>query len=129
MKSKVTKVTKFDKTDSYGNTSFTIEFENGDKGYYTSKSADQKKFVVGEETQYHIEEKVGKNGKSYFKVTPPQSEFAGKAFGGKAPVDPRVQMISFAMAYCKDLVVAGKVPITDMEKQFNSIYNVMTAKI
>ena len=119
-----------DKKDSYGNTSFIIEFENSDKGFYTSKSEDQKKFIIGQETEYNIEEKTGKNNTKYFKVTPPQSEFSGGGFkGGKPVVDPRIQMISFAMAYTKDLVVAGKINIEQIEKQFNSIYNVMISKI
>jgi hypothetical protein len=127
-KAKVTKVTKLDKKDSYGNTTFIVEFANSDKGYYTSKNEDQKKFVVSQEAEYIIEEKVGKTGMSYFKITTPQSDkpFMG---GGKKQVDPHVQMIGFAMAYTKDLIVAGKVPIDGLEKQFDVMYKIMASKI
>ena len=73
-KSKVIKIVKMDKKDDYGNTSFIIEFENGDKGYYRSKNEDQKKFIVEQEAEYLIEEKTGKNNSKYFKITTPQTE-------------------------------------------------------
>jgi hypothetical protein len=127
-KSIVTKVTKFDKKDNYGNWSFLIEFKNGDKGYYNSKDENQQKFVSGKESDYTIDEKIGKNGNIYWKITVP-GEPQGFKGGGKAQIDPRVQMISFAMSYCKDCIVAGKVPLSDMEKEFNRIYNVMISKL
>lgn len=116
-----------EKKDAYGNTSFIIELDNGDKGFYTSKSEDQKKFIVGQESEYTIEQKQGSKG-TYYKISIPQTE--GKSFGGgKVQVDPKVQMISFAMSYTKDLIVGGKIPMTDMEKEFNRIYNTMTSKL
>lgn len=130
MKSKVTKITKMDKQDSYGNTSFVIEFENSDKGFYTSKSTDQTKFVVGNEVEYNIEKKVGGTGKEYFKITVPQAEGGFKGGGGGRPaIDPRIQMISFSASYAKDLIVAGKVTMNDFESTFDKIYNKMTSKI
>lgn len=130
MKNKVTKITKMDKKDSYGNTSFIVEFENGDKGFYNSQSENQTNFVVGIEAEYNIEKKIGKNNKEYFKVTLPQS---GKSFGGGGrsytPPDPKIQMISFAAAYTKDLIVGGKLPINEFEIFFNKIYTAMINKI
>lgn len=118
-----------DRLDSYGNTSFVIEFSDGVKGFYTSKDPEQKKFVVGQETEYNIEEKQGKEGKKYNKITLPQ--MAGKPpFGGGKPApEPRVQMISFAAAYTKDLIVAGKVPLSEFGVTFEMIYGEMTNKI
>jgi hypothetical protein len=128
MKSKPTKVTKLDKKDSFGNTTYVVEFENLDKGFYTSKSDNQSKFVVGQEVEYLIEEKQGKTGNTYFKVTLPQSDkqFTGS---GRPQVDPKVQMISFAMAYTKDLIVGGKLDIKDLEIGFTRMYNIMTSKL
>src|SRR5688500_1509807 len=130
-KAKVTKITKMEKKDSYGNTSFIIELDNGDKGFYTSKNEDQKKFVANQEAEYMIEEKTGSKGKKYFKITTPQSDapFNKGGGGGRPQVDPRVQMISFAMSYCKDLIIAGKIGLQDMEKEFGRIYTVMISKI
>jgi hypothetical protein len=126
-KAKVTKITRMDKLDNYGNTSFVIEFDNGMKGFYTSKNPNQTKFVVGNVADFNIEEKQGSKG-VYYKISVPQTDV--KSFGGgKAPIDPKVQMISFAMSYCKDCIVAGKVPLSDLEKEFNRIYNVMISKL
>lgn len=126
-KAKPTKITKMDKKDSYGNTSFIIEFDNSDKGFYTSKSEEQTKFIIGTESEYEIEERTGAKGK-YYKVTIPQS---GKPQfgGGKPQIDPKVQMISFAMSYTKDLIVAGKIPLDKLKENFNIIYSAMTEKI
>lgn len=129
-KAKTIKILKMDKKDNYGNTSFIIELDNGDKGFYSSKNEDQKKFVVGQETEYLIEEKAGSKG-SYYKITLPQSEYqggGGKQFG-KPAQDPKIQMIGFAMSYTKDLVVAGKVELQDLATHFDIIYNEMTSKI
>ena len=127
-KSTVTKVTRFDKKDNYGNSSFLIEFKNGDRGYYNSKDENQKKFVAGVETDYTIDEKVGKSGALYWKIGVP-GEQSFKPGGGKPQTEPRIQMISFAGSYTKDLIVAGKAGIQDFEKEFNKIYNIMISKI
>lgn len=126
-KSKVTKVTKMDKKDSYGNTSFIIEFDNNDKGFYTSKNEDQKNFIQGTEATYNIEEKEGKEGKKYYKVTMPQTGNAFNKGAGKpyVPIDPRVQMVSFSTSYAKDLVVGGIVPLKDLSKTTEEIFNNM----
>lgn len=131
-KSKVTKITKWDKKEGYKETSYTIEFANNDSGYYSSIDDDQKRFVVNQEAEYCIESKEGKNGKKYNKITSnadPKQAWAGKSGGGRPQVEPRIQMISFAAAYTKDLIVAGKIGIQQFETEFNRIYNVMTARI
>jgi hypothetical protein len=127
-KSLVTKVTRMEKKDNYGNTSFIIEMKNGDKGYYNSKDENQQKFVVGKESDYSIEQKEGKNGNVYFKITIP-GDAAPFQKAGKQQIEPRVQMISFSMSYAKDLIVGGKVPITDLDKEFNRIYSLMISKL
>lgn len=128
MKAKPVKITKMDKKDSYGNTSFIIEFDNGEKGFYTSKSEDQKKFVIGNVADYELEVKQGSKG-PYNKITVPQTDSFFKGGGGRPAVEPRVQMISFAAAYTKDLVVANKFQMDDFEKEFNRIYNIMISKL
>lgn len=126
MKSKVTKTTKMDKKDSYGNTSFIIEFENGDKGFFTSKEEDQTYFKLQAEAEYLIEEKSGANGNKYFKVTKPQSD--KPAYSGnnsKQSIDPRAQFIGFSHAYAKDLLMAGKISLADLNKYSEEIFNNM----
>ncbi len=126
-KAKTTKITQMAQKDSYGNTSFVIELDNGDKGFYTSKNENQTKFVVGEVTEYLIEAKEGKKG-TYYKITLPQTEQPFKA-AGRPQIEPRIQMISFAMAYAKDLVVAGKVEMKALPATFDIIYGEMISKL
>lgn len=128
----VTKVTKMDKQDSYGNYSYVIETSCGDKGFYTTKEADQKKFVVNEEQTYCIEEKTGSTGKKYFKITLPKVEGQQFTKGGGSkftPPDPKIQFVGFAMRYVVDMVVADKIKVADLEKQFDSVYSKMLSKV
>ena len=118
-----------DKKDDYGNTSYVIEFANNDKGFYTSKSEDQRAFIVGQESEYEIEKKVGKTGKEYFKITVPTEQKFGGGFKGKPQVDPKVQMISFAMSYTKDLMVAKIIGLDQMDATFEKMYKIMTSKV
>lgn len=130
MKSIVKKITKFDKKDNYGNTSYAIEFANGDKGYYTSKSENQDKFVINQEAEYTIEKKTGKNGSDYFKISLPSD---GNNFrGGKGnyqPRDPKEQVASYSASYTKDLIIAGKVDIKDLETTIDRFYNKIMSKL
>jgi hypothetical protein len=128
-KSKVTTIEKRDQKDGYGNTSFVVSFENGDKGWYTSKNEDQTKFVAGKQAEYIIEEKQGAKAK-YFKITIPQKEnnFGSGGFQKKS-ADPKVQIISFAASYTKDLICAGKATPESFEFTFDKIYNKMISKL
>ena len=122
MKAKVTKITRMDQKDTYGNTSFVVEFDNGEKGFYTSKNENQTKFVVGNVADYELEVKQGKKG-PYNKITVHQTD--GWKPGGKTPVDPRVSFVSMSMSYSKDLVVGGKVPLSDINVMAESMFNKM----
>lgn len=128
-KAKPTKITKFEKKDQYNNTSFSIEFDNGDKGFYSTKSEEQTKFVIGQEIEYNIEEKIGKNNNKWYKLSlsSDQKQFPGG--GGRQQIDPRVQMISFAMSYTKDLIVGQQVLMQNLEKEFSRIYAAMISKL
>jgi len=127
-KARVTKITKMEQKDQYGNTSFIIEFENGDKGYYRSKDELQTKFIANNVADYVIEEKTGTKGK-YYTVKPPQAERPAFGGGGRVQQDPRIQMISFAAAYAKDIICAGKATPESFEFQFDKIYNKMISKL
>lgn len=129
-KDRVTKVTKFDKLDNYGNTSFKIEFELGDAGFYSTKTPDKIPFVVGNVADYKIEKKDKNGGGHWFKVTLPQDEnkFSGGGFQKKS-VDPKVQLAGYAASYTKDLVVAGKIDLSKYKETFEMIFTLMSTKI
>ena len=63
-------------TGQYGTLyGFYVTFENGDNGKYNSKSADQNKFLVGQEATYdYIPREY--NGKTYYTVKPVNPQYA-----------------------------------------------------
>lgn len=95
----------------------SIELDNGDSGQIGSKEKMPAKLNPGQELTYTIESTS--KGNKIKSVTP--SGFQGK----KAVIDPRAQFISFASAYSKDLVVAGKIDIKDMNGASESIFKNM----
>lgn len=101
-----------------------IELSNGDKGQIGSKEKMPARLNPGSELTYTIETTT--RGNKIKAVVTGAPQFAGK---GRAMPEPRIQMISFAAAYTKDLIVGGKVGMQDFEKEFNRIYNVMISKI
>lgn len=127
MKARPTKITKLDKLDNYGNTTFVIEFDDGTKGFYTSKNSEQNKFTVGNVADFEIEAKQGSKG-PYNKITIPNTGFKPGG-GGRPQVDPKQQVATFAMSYCKDLIVAGKADLKEMEPVFNRMYNAIMSKV
>lgn len=101
-----------------------IELSNGDKGQIGSKEKTPEKLNPGNELTYTIEATTRGN-----KIKAVTAGFTPGGFNKKPPIDPKVQMIGFAMAYTKDLVVAGKVPLESMSKYFDLIYTAMVSKI
>lgn len=57
---------------------FYVTFENGDNGKYNSKSADQTKFVIGQEATYEYIPREY-NGKTYYTVKPVNPQYANTA--------------------------------------------------
>ena len=102
-----------------------IELSNGDKGQIGSKEKMPSKLNPGSELTYTIES--SSRGNKIKAVLPAGSGF--RPSGGRALPEPRIQMISFAAAYTKDLVVAGKFGMDAFEKNFNTIYQIMISKI
>lgn len=124
-KSIVTKITKFEKKPGFTDTPYLIEFRNGDRGYYNSKVDEQTSFIPNQEVEYDIEEKLSGAGKAYFKITLPGEAKPFVKGGGKPVQDPRAQFIGFSAAYAKDLVVAGKVSIDNMNAFSDTIFKNM----
>lgn len=90
-----------------------IELDNGDKGQIGSKEQMPAKLNPGQELTYTIEQ------------TDKGNKIKAVGFKGKAPVDPRAQFIGFASAYAKDLVVAGKLDMKEMNGGAESIFKNM----
>lgn len=123
-KAKPTKITKLDKLDNFGNTSFIIEFDDGIKGFYTSKNPEQMKFIIGNVADYILETKEGSKG-PYNKITVPQTAQVFVKGAGRPAVDPRTTYIGFSASYAKDLVVAGKIELGNMNAVADTIFKNM----
>lgn len=65
-----------------------ISFDNGDIGEYSSKSANQDKFLVGQEVSYEAHTREY-NGKHYLTVKPVQQD--KPSFGGSYKKDPETE--------------------------------------
>lgn len=95
-----------------------LKMDNGDKGQIGTKEKHPEKLTTGNELTYTIEETSRGN-----KIKAVSGGFKGKQ------IDPKTQMVSFSMSYCKDLIVGGKLDIKDLEKGFNRIYDLMISKL
>lgn len=104
-----------------------IELDNGDKGQIGCKDQMPEKINPGKELTYTIE--VNEKGSKIKAVIPAQQNAGNWPKGGRTAPEPRVQMISFAMAYTKDLVVAGKLELKDLPAHFHILYNEMISKL
>lgn len=95
-----------------------IELDNGDKGQIGSKEKMPPKLNPGSELTYTLETTTRGN-----KIKAVNDK--AQMFGKKQSIDPRSQFIGFSAAYAKDLVVAGKVEIKDMNGAAESIFKNM----
>jgi hypothetical protein len=101
-----------------------LELDNNDKGEIGCKEKLPAQLAVGCSLTYTID------GGQYGNKIKAVREKNGFGTGGfKKGPDPKVQVAGFAMAYTKDLVVAGKVEIKDLPAIFEKIHALMHAKI
>lgn len=125
MKALITKVTfqkeyetKFGKLYSY-----KIEYDSR-SGYYSSKSKDQNKFIVGQEAEFTEETKTTSNG-TYIVVKPPQKNLQSNF--GKALNKEKSRYSGFAVSYAKDLLVAGRISKEELADQAWILFELMVA--
>lgn len=94
---------------------FEIGFENGDSGEYSSKSADQNKFVMGQLATYTITSREH-NGKTYFTIKPAEQPQPSGGFSPRAKdpeTDKRITRMS-VLKCATDLVINDKIKIHDL---------------
>jgi diaminopimelate epimerase len=108
--------------------SFKIKYD--DKiGFYSSKYRDQKKFIPGQEVEFTEESKttIDKQGNPHeFFVIKPLNQNKQSNFG-KALKKEQARYSGFAVSYAKDLVVAGKVELEDMQPFAWTLFELMVA--
>lgn len=106
-----------------------IELDNGDTGSIGAKESMPAKLNPGNELTYTIEPDPDPRGDFKIKAVNTASVGGGGFHGGKKGPDPKVQIVGFAMAYTKDLVVADKVKIDQLPAIFEKIHGLMASKL
>lgn len=91
-------------------------------GFYSSKVQNQNKFVKGQEAEFTEEAMTGKNG-PYTKIKPLQQ--GRQSNFGRALKREQSRYSGFAMAYAKDLVVAGKITHDEMYAEAQCMFDWM----
>lgn len=75
-----------------------IQFDNGDKGEYSSKSEDQQKFIIGQECEYEF---IPNQNAQY------PAKIKTVSTGGFSGTNkPQSNEKSFAASYAKDIIIA-----------------------
>lgn len=95
-----------------------IELSNGDKGQIGAKDKLPEKLGIGAELTYTLEETSRGN-----KIKAVNN--SGYKGNGRAVEDPRSKFIAFAHSYVKDLVVAGKLDLKDLNGGARSMFDNM----
>lgn len=126
MKAKITKAEFKKEFESKFGTLYQFQIEyNGKKAYFSSKTKDQKKFIVGQECEFTEEEKMGTNDTPYTIVKPKAVGGFQNSNYGKAIKKEQSKYSGFAVSYVKDLIIADKLKIEDWEKASKKIFNFM----
>ena len=90
---------------------FIIEFENGDRGSYLSKSETQNKFVIGNETEYEY------TGGEYPKVKPHYANPISNNYSNKSSETRDDIRFSVAFKGAIDLASSKVIDIKDIKKK------------
>lgn len=112
METIIQEVTFYKEKESQFGKMYTFKVKYDDKlAFYTSKCKDQNKFIAGQKAEFTEEEKgyTDNHGNpATFWVIKPVTQNRQSNFG-KALKKEQSRYSGFAMAYAKDLVVAGKI--------------------
>ena len=112
MKATIKNVTFSKEYQSKHGTLYAFKIQYDDKtAYYSSKSKDQKKFIKGQEAEFTEETRTGDRGE--YIIIKPIYTGGQSSFGKRLKVE-QSKYSGFAMAYAKDLVVAGKIDSEQM---------------
>jgi hypothetical protein len=127
MKAIITKVTFLKEQDGKFGKEYNFQISyDGKSAYYSAKKNPQTHFVEGQECEFTETELTSKNtGNKYFTVKPVTAAYQGKSNYGKALAKEQSKYSGFACSYAKDLVVAGKIPHSDLLKHAKEMFDWM----
>jgi hypothetical protein len=95
---------------------------NDKKAYYSCKDQNQQKFIVDKEAEFLEEIKEGKNGTYTF--VKPMNAFVKSGYAKEIKKE-QSKYSGFAVSYCKDLIIAGKLEMKDWEAASKKIFQFM----
>jgi hypothetical protein len=128
MKALITKTKFYKEYESKFGTMYSHAVWYDDKkAFYTSKKKDQTTFVEGKEAEFTEETKYFKNNEGeqqeYLVIKPlnpnKQSNF------GKALKKEQTRYSGFAVSYAKDLVIAGRIQLTELPDYATVLFELM----
>ena len=105
---------------------FAVSYD-GKRAFYSSKSKDQKKFISGEEAEFTEEERTytDKNGNpASFLVIKPVFQQRQSNYGKNLNKE-KSRYSGFAVAYAKDLVVAGRLNKEELPEYATVLFDLM----
>lgn len=112
------------KQDNYGNYSYIVDFENGDSGFFKTKTDQVGSIglIVGQEFEYTIEKKTSGAGKEYFVIGKPKKE--KPAFSSqKDPATQKMIVAQNSMTNAVNYGVAHGLDTEDIYKVANDMFN------
>ena len=126
MKAIIKKITFTKEWEGKFCTLFGFKVEYNDKfGYYSAKKKDQTKFIEGKEAEFTEETRTSQSGE-YTIIKPIYNQ--GQSNYGRALKREVAKYSGFALAYSKDLVVAGKLDFDKIYLEADMMVDWMVAK-
>lgn len=118
---------------------FSLEFENGDKGFYHHPTATQDYFILGSLVKYELEEreKKDKSGKYFVIYQPGQKPQpkqgngfgGGKSFSPKSAKQIKMESRTMTLRYACDLAINKVVEMKDLEPTFKRLNSMLDASL
>jgi len=106
---------------------FQVKYDN-EVALYSSKSKDQKKFIAGQEAEFTEETKTYTDKKTgtekEYKIIKPIMQNRQSNFG-KALNKEKSRYSGFAVSYAKDLVIAGRIQLTELPEYATVLFDLM----
>ena len=103
--------------------SFKITYGENKVGYYSCKTKDQTAFKVNEKATFVEETNVTDKG-TFVNIKPEYSKNGYSAFS-KAIAKEKSKYSGFAVSYSKDLIIAGKIDISQMAEYSGFLVSLM----
>ena len=125
MKTVIKKVSYNKEVDTKGGAmhSFFVEYDDK-RGSFLCKDRENPTFKEGEEAEFTETEREV-NGIIYYNIRKLSPKFQGNSNFGKALKREQSKYSGFAMSYAKDLVIAGKIELSQISDYTKKMFELM----